>query len=328
MPPIDDNEIEELASSANSDLDAQNEAAEAAKTVAANSSSATGETDEPDLLSVVRDVVKEKRSSEQTAPPADSVEETVPTANDGKGKDADDEFANVPFNKHPRFQGLVRERNALRVDAERYNNVQTFIDNHGLSAEEAADGLVTMSLMKTNPAEAWKRMKPTIQKLLVAAGEVLPDDLREHVAKGEMSEAAAMEVSRSRASVQSVHTTRSFEQQRAQQREQQSAKEALMTTATNWEADRRLKDPNFDAKMEPLRDRVYALQRQEGIPNTPAGVTEQLNRAYKGLVVAAPKPAIVPPRAVTPIRGGQVAGNQQPEPKSILDVVRANRRTA
>ena len=31
---------------------------------------------------------------------------------------------------------------------------------------------------------------------------------------------------------------------------------------------------------------------------------------------------------VTPVRGGQVAGNQTPEPQSYLDVVRANRRSS
>lgn len=324
----DDNDIQELASSASSDLDAQTVAAEAAASEAAKSSTATGENDDVDLLSVVRDVVTESRTTDQTASPAEGVEANGQSTDEGKATGADDEFANVPFNKHPRFQGLVRERNALRVDAERYTNVQNFIDSHGLTAEEAADGLVIFGLMKTDPVEAWKRAKPTIQKLLIAAGEALPDDLRERVAKGEMSSDAAMEVSRSRASVQAVHASRSFEQQRSQQREQQDAVNAITGAATAWETDRRQKDPNFEAKMQPLMDRVYILQRQEGIPNTPAGVTEQLNRAYKSLVVAAPKPVIIPPRPVTPVRGGQVAGNQRPETMSTLDIVRARRRGA
>jgi len=323
--PSDDKDIEDLASSADPALDAT-EPLETPALDDAVSSPATGE--DGDMLSVVRDVVSDKRTEPEAASPAEGEEEEPADAGDtGKAKD-DEDYSDVPFHKHPRFQQRLRQPKALKVDAERYNNVQNFIDQHGLTADEAADGLVIFGLMKTNPAEAWKRAKPTIQKLLIAAGEVLPDDLRDRVQKGEMSQDAALEVSRSRASLQSVQATRSFEEQRAQQRSQQEAVRSLASAAETWEADRRRKDPTFDAKLEPLMDKVYALQRQEGIPNTPEGVRDQLNRAYKGLVAAAPKPAIVPPKPVTPVRGGQVAGNQTPEPQSYLDVVRANRRSS
>lgn len=326
--PSDDKEIEDLTPSVDPALDAAEPVVQAEAPDDAVSSPATGE-DGSDMLSVVRDVVNDKRTEPEAASPAEGEEETAGEADDtGKAKADDEEYSDVPFHKHPRFQQLLRKSKAYKVDAERYQNVQNFIDQHGLTAEEAADGLVIFGLMKTNPAEAWKRAKPAIQKLLVAAGEVLPDDLRDRVQKGEMSQEAALEVSRSRASLQSAQATRSFEEQRAAQRVQQEAVQSLQTAAETWEADRRRKDPNFDAKLEPLMDKVYALQRQEGIPKTPEGVRDQLNRAYKGLVAAAPKPATSQPKPVTPIRGGQVAGNQAPEPKGYLDIVRANRRTS
>jgi len=331
MPPFDDNELEELASSADPSLDAQTETVVTDKSADATSSpAAPGETD-ADLLSVVRDVVTESRS-DQTAPPAEGEEAAgQPADENGEKKDAEDDYSDVPFNKHPRFQALVREKNALKQDAQRYNNVQTFMDQNNVTAEEAADLLVIGGLIKTNPQAAWARIKPTIQKLLIAAGEVLPDDLTERVSKGEMSKEAAMEVSRARAGVQSVQATRTFEQQRAQQRAETEAVQALGSAANEWEADRRLKDPNFEAKLPSLMEKVAYLQRIEGVPKDPAGVKAQLQKAYKAIpapaaAIAAVPAAPVPKKAITPIRGGQVAGDQRPEPKSVLDIVRANRR--
>lgn len=323
MAVTDDNDMD-MASSAVSDLDAQEKTAEAAAPVDATSSSATGENAVSDTLSIVRDVVSDKSATDGSAPPADDEVGQDADAT-GKAKEPDEEnFSDVPFNKHPRFQQLLRQAKANKADAERYQNVQTFIDNHGLSAEEAADMLVIGGLMKTNPAEAWRRAKPLVQQLLVAAGEVLPEDLKGRVQKGEMSADAALEVSRARAGVQSVEATRSFEQQRAAQTQAQQAATAVVTAAEDWEARRRRNDPNFETKLQPLMKEVAYLQMSEGKPNTPEGVKAQLDRAYKALVPPpAARPAVAAVRPTpTPVTGGQVAGNTAPKPQSTIDIIR------
>lgn len=327
MPPMDE-EIEDLESSTGSDLDDTAASASADKpSEPAASSPATGENDD-DLLNVVRDAVTESKG--QAASPADGGNDGQST-DDKLPKEQDDEaYSDVPFHKHPRFQQLLRQRNGFRQDAERYQNVQTFLDQNGLSAEEAADGMVVMSLMKTNPVEAWKRVKPTIQKLLVAAGEVLPDDLRQMVAEGKMDQVAALEVSRARAGVSASETQMSFAEQQRQRRAERDTRTALGGAAGDWEANRRKKDPNFDAKFVPLQKEVLFLQRTEGVPNTPEGVKAQLEKAYKA-VNEALKPVAPPPRRkpeIKPVRGGEVAGNQRPAEQSTLDIVRANRRAS
>jgi hypothetical protein len=318
--PSDEKEFEDMASSAGPED--VTDTAPAVEEPAKSSDATQSENGDSDLLSVVRDVVTKDK---QPADPPASQAEGEEAEGAGETAEPDDEnFSDVPFNKHPRFRKLLAERNAFKNDAQLYRNVQTFIDEQGLTAEETADGLVIMGLAKTNPAEAWKQIKPWVQSLLVASGEVLPDDLKGMVQKGEISPQAALEVSRNRASVQSMQVQRQVEQQRADQQRQRNASTALRTTAADWEADRRLKDPNFDAKYEPLMDRVYALQRREGVPNTPAGVRDQLDRAYKGLVApAAAAPAIAPKPPVAPVRPGQVAGNQAPAAQSTMDIIKA-----
>ena len=292
----------------------------------AASSPATGEADDRDLLSVVRDVVPddeaEQTDGEQPASPAEGEEEPdEPSEEEAAQAELDDEdYTDVPFHKHPRFQQLLRKTKAFEQDATRYQNVQSFMEQHNLGAEEAADLLVIGGLMKTNPAEAWNRMKPTIQKLLIAAGEVLPDELQQRVAKREISREAAIEMSRLRAQQSSGAARQSFEQQRQAQLREQEAISALTSTASSWEQDRRRKDPNFDTKYEALMDAVYVLQRREGKPNTPEGVKEQLNKAYKTLASPAQaKPTQRPAQRQN--ASGQVAGNPRPAAKSMMDII-------
>lgn len=320
-------DMDDLASSADQlDVTAPETEAEPA-----NSSDATpGVEAESELLDVVRNVVEPKEEQpEAPASQAESGEVEDPSGEEPKEEPED--FSDVPFGKHPRFKQLLQERNTFKADAQNYRNVQNFIDQHGLAAEEAADGLMIMGLMKTDPAEAWKRMKPMVQNLLVAAGEVLPDDLKAMVQRGEIAPTAALEVSRSRAAVQATQVQRQFEQQRSEQRQVQDAQMTLVTTANSWAADRLRADPNFEAQQEAFMDKVYAFQRREGVPNTPAGVTDQLNRAYREFKAAVPVPAaaraaapIATRPAVTPLRGGQVAGNQAPVTGgSTLDIINA-----
>lgn len=333
MPRLDD-QIEDMDPSTMSSLD---ETAHTPETEQqpdhAASSPATGENEDAELLSVVRDVVKESRSPSSSASPAEGEEGNADQQGQAKKPD-NEEFTDVPFHNHPRFKHLVRERNSLRTDAGRYQNVVGFIENAGLTAEEAADGLSIMGLAKTNPAEAFRQIRPWLEKLVVAAGEVLAPDLTERVAKGELTQAAAMEISRSRATAQSVQAAQSFREQREQRQRENDGIQAVRNAAQAWEDDRTLKDPNFAAKRPQLEREILYLQRTEGMPTTAAEVTAQLHKAYKAVNDAIrPQPAQRQPQpqrrpSAASSSTGHVAGKQQPVNMSTIDIVRANRRTS
>lgn len=327
MGTLDDN-IEDLDPSTDPTLDETGATGTPDAASEAKSSPATGENEDTDLLSVVRDAVKESRDVSQSASPAEG-EEGSEAEGAGAKKQDDEEFSDAPFHKHPRFQQLLRQRNSFRQDAQRYNNVQTFLDDAGLSAEEAADGLSIMGLAKTDPAQAWQKIKPWVQQILVAAGEVLPDDLNGRVQNGEMSREAAIELSRARAAQANSAAAQSFRAQQAEKRQQAQTVSTLQTTALEWENARREKDPNFDAKYEDVMKEVSWLIQKEGRPTDAAGVKAQLQKAYKAVNdrvrPAAPAPRAKP--AIRPLPGGQVAGGQPtPQNMSTLDIVRANRR--
>lgn len=326
MPPEIEDTTEDLAQDMD-DLKSQDvavETAEADETVEAKSSDAVDVNVEADSLSIVRDVVEGKAKAETEASSAVTEESERKDASAPAKEQDDENYTDVPFHKHPRFQQILGRLKTAETDATHYRNVQSFIDQQGLNAQEAADLLTIGGLMKTDPAEAWKRMKPVVQKVLVAAGEVIPDDLKAMVQAGEMSREAAFEVSRSRAMAQSTQARTAWERQRSEERQRNDAASAVQNSVTSWEAERKQRDPNFDAKLPLIEREVTWLQAKEGRPNTPEGVRAQLEKAYNAVSASyvAPAPRQRRP-AVRPITGGQVNGSVRPEINSTEDAIAA-----
>jgi len=338
MPPKDLDEPQDMdaeSSTAPALDEAETPAADAQPETeaAADPSPATGE-NEADTLSVVRDVVEAR--AEQPAEAASPAEgEEGETGDEAAGGPDNENYSDVEFHKHPRFQHLVREKNSYREDAGRYRNVENFLAQNNLTANEAADVMTIAGLAKTDPQTAWKQIQPWVQNLLIAAGEVLPDDLQRMVNDKAMTPEAALEVSRSRAAVAAAQARQKFEQERGQRQQQVQQGQILRDTSEQWLANRRLKDPNFAAKEARLYERIVFLQKTEGVPNTPDGVKAQLKKGYDYVnrelgSTPRPKPVAAAPaapparRPITPVRGGAVAGNaaQHPAPKTSMDVVK------
>lgn len=290
-----------------------------------------------DLLSVVRDAVA-KTADDSASPAGQEGSDPTPTGEaasaQAESTEDDENFSDVPFHKHPRFQAIVRQRNEMRQKAEKheqgakqYEQVQTFLRANSMTEEEAGEILQLRALMKSNPAEAWKSLKPLVQQLLVDAGEVLPPDLAEAVRKGEVTKGRAVEISRLRASQTSMTKSQELAQQQAEQRAVQERQQALMGAVTEWEKQVKLKDPDYAAKEEDVKIHVVYLQRTKGMPQSPEDARKMVEEAYAA-VSKKYAPKVVPRQPVTPIRGGRVASGQPSEaPRSMLDLVRANRAT-
>lgn len=290
-----------------------------------------------DLLSVVRDAVT-KTAEDQASPAGQEGSDQSPTGEAASAQDESTEdnenFSDVPFHKHPRFKAIVSQRNEFRqqakhyeAGAKQYEQVQAFLDANGLNDEEAGEFLQLRALMKSNPSEAWKSLKPMVQQLLVDAGEVLAPDLAARVQKGEMTKAAAIEISRLRAARNSMVKSQETAQEQAQRRAVQERTSSIMGAVTEWEKSVKLKDPDYAAMEEDVKIHVVYLQRTQGMPGTPDAARKMVEDAYAA-VKKRRAPAAPPRTPVTPIRGGRVASGQPSDgPKSILDIVRANRAT-
>lgn len=325
---IEEQDVEEFApdsSDGAQTLDVADKAAEVAKPDAEQSSGSNDVSEGKDTLSVVRDVVDESRAAPEKASSAEGEEKTQDGDSPTTNKEPDDEnFSDVPFGKHPRFQKLLRQRNEFKGAAEQYQQITSFMETHGLQAEEAANALVIAGLTKSNPIQAWERLKPLVQRLLTASGEVLPDDLKGRVENGEMSRDAALDVSRSRAQVESMRTGQTFAEQQAQRQQQTQTIEAMRNEAGSWEQDRTLKDPNFASKLPLIQREVAWLQQNEGRPSTPQGVREQLDKAYKAVndALPPPRPVLVTRQPTRPVTSSTSAGSADPAPTTTMGILK------
>lgn len=235
-------------------------------------------------IDVVRDVVGERKPTEGSSPEGQKEGEVADPKAAQVAKEPDNEnFSDVPFHKHPRFQELLKREKTNREDAGRYRNVEGFLRQHNVPAQEASDALMFAGLRRTDPVKAWEMVKPIIQQLLVDAGEVLPQELRDRVARGELSEEAAGELAKERGLRTSVERKQQITETQAETTRREAFVNGLRTEANTWEAERTAKDPNFAAKKPLIMKELAWIHTTEGKADSPAKVREQLERAYKAV---------------------------------------------
>jgi hypothetical protein len=321
--PLDVNN-EESASSADTDLDVIEDANTEGVDVSDNGADSSDAQDvgqgERSALDVVQDVVKARDPEAAGSSPEAKKEgdEADPKATQAAKEPDDENFSDVPFAKHPRFRQLLKQRNEFKGDADRYRNVEGFLRQNNVSAEEASNALTIAALMKTNPVEAWKSLKPMVQQLLVDAGEVLPQDLKPRVESGELTVEAANEIARERASRTSIERTHKTAQERQEMERQQAHVDSLRGAANAWDADRSAKDPNFEAKRPKIMKELAWIHTTEGKADTPEGVRKQLEAAYKAVgSVAVPRAKAAVPTVGDATRKRPVAnGSASQTPQS------------
>lgn len=277
------------------------------------------------FLDVVRDAVDKSAPDSSPETKQRDHQAAAPT------KEPDNEnFSDVPFHKHPRFQELVGQRNALKEPAARFNELVEFMNKNAMTGEEVTNAINWFALRKQDPATAWAEIKPFIQELLLEIGEIIPPDIRAQVQSGQLTADVAKVLAKERAKATLAQGQMSFrDQQTARQKDletrqaAENQRTALKLAARDWAATQE-KDPDFSKKQDALTKEVLFLQRQEGVPNTPEGVKAQLTKAMKAVNTAIQ--ATRPRRpGIRPVTGGSTGGNVQSAPESFLDVVRAGR---
>jgi len=303
-------------------------ASEEEQDVNEQSSSSESETEE-DLLSVVQSAMEV--SADAGSQPEEEIEqegeEVFEADAESTGEQPDitedeDSFEDVPFNKHPRFQEILRQKNEYKQDAERYNNIQTFLETNKVSADEAADGLQIMALMKKDPVEALNALKPYIETLSQAAGYVLPDDIQSRVNDGYLDEDAGRELARAKAQAQNERTQREALLQDQQQATQAAQLNDVAMSVTEWENRTRSTDPDYDLKQPEIDDRVRVLVATQGRPNTTQDALAMAKQAYTEVNDRHKKRYANKPRIRT-ASGGNLAGTPQADPQNLMEAVQA-----
>ena len=289
-----------------------------------------GET-EDSLLSVVQSVVE--KSAEQGTQDSDTDSPTEEQGQQaaqeqGDGQQTDD-FSKLPFNKHPRFRELVKEKNTYKAqmaeyeaDAKQYRDIQSFMQTNGLTPEEVAESLGILAQAKTgDPAKAYELMLQRTQALAVMAGKQLPTDLEEKVEQGYIDRETAQDLHQQRVSAERKAQLAQSQLDRRSQEDQRNQVNSMASAVSAWEQATKSSDPDFDLKAELVKDRVRAHVASYGMPKN----AEQALKVSKDAYEAVTQTLLRVRGDKAPMRtavGGKTNGSAAPEPKNLLDVIR------
>lgn len=235
------------------------------------------------------------------------------------GEETSEAEKNAPaeIHTHPAFKAVVAERKKARAerdeviqkletlqpDANRYQQLQTYLKTNGVSQTDAAEALKTVALAYTNPQQFYEKLVGLAREWGEHLGATLPPDLQQEVDEGLISQERAAELAKVRGQV-NVATEQTARYQQAQtQQNQQQEYQYRVQLFTNWADQISKTDPELNKKIPMITERLNYLLQTEGDPNTPQAAWDRLTRVHKE--VTERLRSFSPPRQIT-----------QPSPRS------------
>jgi len=170
--------VEDLKESASSDDSQSQDELELSQDQDVLSSSTESET-EDDLLSVVQSAIDNGETAETESQSVEEETEDVQTDTPLTEESEKEVLDNVPLHLQPRFKEVIAEKNEYKRGHEQYEKIQSSLKEMKLSAEETAQGLSIMGLMKSNPQAALEALQPIINNLQQVTGQIIPNDIQQ-----------------------------------------------------------------------------------------------------------------------------------------------------
>lgn len=305
------------------------------------------------------------KDSEEDDSDSDGSEEDASSASDEKGKKDksskdteeakdDDEFTEEDLAKEkPQTQRRIRnllgrledthsQVENLKPAAEGYQQIESYMSDHGITPEEASEAFTIMALVKTDPAQALERMQGHVKNIASYVGDEMPDDIRQKVEDGILDEETGKELSKARAEARRERQKSEGIQQQYQQQQQQQqtaqTQQAVAQALDNWQASKSQEDPNYQQKHELVSTQLRALVAQYGTPRNAeeAGLYAEkaydfANQQFQRLAGANPQqpvqdpqtPKYQPKREKRSIQSRASSGpSPKPKPETTLDVIK------
>lgn len=285
----------------------------------------------PSFADVVKSAVaKPEEAAVSSDPVGDPVADPAAEAEADPAEAKAEDDADLPFHNHPRWKAVIAERDTLRDPAERYGKITSFMQEHGLSTEQVAEGYEIMALLASNDpvklADAREWFAERLTALDGLLGHVLPDDLQEKVEEGLLDAEGAQEIAQARAAakLREVKDTATAEANaQATAATEAAARTTSMVSAVEaWEAKTKASDPDYAKKARLMQDRCRSIVAETGKPPmTPEEATALAQRAHAE-ITAEMTSALPKPRAVTPVPASQSTVTSA-APKSLREAINA-----
>ncbi len=339
VSPTKDQQTEGSSASEN-DLDNDN-------TAEGTSTSQTSE-QEPSTFDVVMNAIKKPEGDEADDEDADSEGKDASGADqggkskDGKAKDEEDESGDPTEDELKLWKPKTRKRfenlqakyrdektraDTNEADAGHYRKFVSFLDNNGLDQEEANRLFSIGALMKNDPFAALQAITPYYHQLLEVTGQILPPDLQAQVKAGYLTQAHALEISRSRAQGKVMPAIAQDQQERQRQREGRQQGQNVVTiqgAIANWEQQWSKSDPDYASKKQRVLDRFELMlaraQRENKLPQSSEQAVAMIEKARKE--IEADLRQNKPKKPVSMVDGGSSRTSHLPEAKDTRDVIR------
>lgn len=285
------------------------------------------------LLDAVKSAVQPKADAdsstvETNGKPAEGAEAPKESPDDtSKDKQKPEADQKLPFHNHPRWKELVAERDSYRPDADQYRKITSFMSANGLTVDEVRDGFEVMALMKTNPAEAHKRISEYKSRLDAFVGEKLPEDLSKKVEDGYVDPETAKQYAALKAekdfAIQREQARLAQENERLAREQEAKAAQAgaaMQKAVVEWEQQQKVRDPDWSKKEAMVTDQVklMMLTHRPSTPDEAVQLVEQAHRTVRERLAA-----ITPQRRpVSAPTSATSSANAVAAPQSLLEAVR------
>lgn len=264
---------------------------------------------------------------------------------DDLGELTEEELKSYKPRTRRRFEKLDRENKTLsskvtelEPQAQGFRAIQEFSRTANLNREDINTGFEVMRLMRNDPVRAYEVLTPIYQQLQALVGEVLPKDLHDQVVAGQITQAAAKELSRLRAE-RGVNTNVQREQQQReeQQRTEEGAQQVrqlqhgVAGAITKWEADWKASDPDYSLKQSRVNEAIEleltrnVILANQGKPNKLPRTVEEAVKLANDVKKRVEKEmrAFVPKKntAITHVHGNGVTNGSTPAPRNLREAI-------
>lgn len=211
----------------------------------------------------------------------------------------------------------------LEPKAAEFDRMTDLMTRNRLSPKEVNDGFEIMADIKLRPDVALQKLAPIIRNLLDAVGINLPDDLKQEVQSGNLSEERARELSvaRKRAERASAMSDQERRDRDAedQRRQAQAKVELASRVADRWHAEKVKSDPDWSLKQDRIVERLeLKLRRNPELYPANEKDARKLLEDCQAEVENEIKRFRPAPQNVQPA-GGQASPQSRPQPKTALE---------
>lgn len=316
-------------------------------------SSTLGKSDSESTFDIVKEAMKkdneetddssekDKSDDKDDSDNSKDEEEEEKSELEGESEDEDnlseEELKLMKQKTRKRFEQLqtkyrTEKSERIKVEQERnqykgfYDQYSTYLQKNNLSSNEANTLFDIGAMMKNDPQKALEAITPYYNQLLEITGNVLPQDLRQQVEQGYITERNAFELSRQKA-LNANYQNREYVQRQNQhvegQRQQQELNNNIQSALANLERGWQKSDPDYKIKSTRIQERVklmwYEASRNGQMPRSVDEAVKMAERAKRE--VEKELRQFQPRKPINPVDGGG-SSLTKPEPKTTFDVIK------